>query len=62
MPGFAVPCVITDDIWHDVAREVNGLVFDRVRLIRHLPEGVKDSSLKSDLEAWRAEQIDERRA
>lgn len=62
MPGFAVPCVITDDIWHDVAREVNGLVFDRVRLIRHLPEGVKDSSLKSDLEAWRTEQIEERNA
>lgn len=60
--GFAVPCVITDDIWHDVAREVRGLVFDRVRLIRHLPQGVKDSGLKTDLETWRSEQIDEHRA
>lgn len=60
--GFAVPCVITDDIWHDVAREVKGLVFDRVRMMRHLPQGVKDTGLKNALETWRDEQIDEHRA
>jgi hypothetical protein len=62
MSGFAVPCVIDDNVWHDVAREVNGLVFDRVRLISHLSEGVQDSSLKAALEAWRDEQIGEHRA
>jgi len=62
IPGFAVPCVITDDIWHDVTREVKGLVFDRVRLIRHLPQGVSSPDLKSDLETWRGEQIEEHRA
>jgi hypothetical protein len=62
IPGFAVPCVITDDIWHDVAREVKGLVFDRVRVVRHLAQGVKNSSLKNDLETWRGEQIEEHRA
>ncbi len=60
--GFAVPCVITDDEWHDVAREVKGLVFDRVRMIRHLPHGVKDVGLKSALETWRNDQIEEHRA
>lgn len=60
--GFAVPCVISDDLWHDVAREVEGLVFDRVRLINHLLQGVQDRSLKAALQAWRAEQIEEHRA
>lgn len=62
IPGFAVPCVIGDDLWHDVAREVKGLVFDRVRLMSHLPHGVQDSSLKAALETWHAEQIEEHRA
>jgi hypothetical protein len=62
IPAFAVPCVIDADIWHDVAREVEGLVFDRVRLVSHLPKGVQDSSLKAALEVWRTEQIEEHRA
>jgi hypothetical protein len=62
MPGFAVPCVIGNDLWHDVAREVEGLVFDRVRLMSHLPQGVQDAGLKVALETWRAEQIEEHRA
>jgi len=60
--GFAVPCVIVDDLWHDVAREVEGLVFDRVRLVNHLPQGVQDANLQANLEAWLAEQIEEHRA
>ena len=55
--GFAVPCVIVDDLWHEVSREVDGLVFDRVRLMNHLPQGVRDNTLKAGLEAWIAEQI-----
>ena len=62
LPGFAVPCVIGPDLWHDVAREVKGLVFDRVRLMSHLPQGVQDGGLKSALETWRTEQIEEHRA
>jgi hypothetical protein len=62
MPGFAVPCVIGDDLWHDVAREVEGLVFDRVRLMSHLPQGVQDGGLRTALETWRTEQIEEHRA
>jgi hypothetical protein len=62
IPGFAVPCVIGADVWHDVAREVEGLVFDRVRLMSHLPQGVQGVGLKAALETWRTEQIDEHRA
>jgi hypothetical protein len=55
--GFAVPCVIDDELWHEVAREVEGLVFDRVRLVNLLPQGVQDGALKAELETWLAEQI-----
>jgi hypothetical protein len=59
MPAFAVACVIRDDMWHDVAREVEGLVFDRVRLINHLPQGVQNAELRGVLDQWRTEQIEE---
>lgn len=61
LAAFAVPCVIADDLWHDVAREVEGLVFDRVRLTNCLREGVKSEQLRSELAAWRNEQIEEHR-
>lgn len=57
--GFAVPCVITDDVWHDVAREVEGIVFDRVRLLNHLRQGVQDANLKAELMAWITDQTEE---
>jgi len=60
--GFVVPCVIHDSLWHDITREVMGLVFDRVRLVNHLTTGVKDNGLKLELETWVAEQIIEHKA
>ena len=62
IPGFAVPCVIDDDLWHDVNREVEGLVFDRVRLLNFLTDGVGDNGLREELEAWQAAQFEEHRA
>jgi len=62
MAGFAVPCVIDDDLWHDIAREVEGLVFDRIRLVNLLPKGVQDANLKGELGVWLNEQIEEHRA
>ena len=59
--GFAVPCVIGEADWHEVSREVEGLVFDRVRLLSHLAQGVQDNELKEKLGVWRAEQLDEHR-
>jgi hypothetical protein len=57
--GFVVPCVIDDRLWHEITREVRGLVFDRVRVVNHLTNGVQDNNLRTELEAWVAEQIDE---
>ena len=57
--GFAVACVVDDHAWHDVAREVGGLVFDRVRLLNSLPTGVADSTLRGELAAWVDEQVRE---
>ena len=48
--------------WHEVSREVEGLVFDRVRLLNHLRQGVHDDDLKQRLADWRTEQVDEHRA
>ncbi|WP_158615497.1 hypothetical protein [Acidipila sp. EB88] len=62
VPAFAVPCVILDDLWHDINREVEGLVFDRVRLINHLSVGVQEAELREALEEWRSEQAEEHRA
>lgn len=63
-PGvsFAVPCIIGDDIWHDIAREVRGILFDRIRLMNLLPSGVSDAALSTDLQVWTAEQRDEWKA
>ena len=62
VPAFAVPCVILDDLWHDINREVGGLVFDRVRLLNQLASGVQEVGLRGDLEEWRTEQAEEHRA
>jgi hypothetical protein len=62
MKAFAVPCVIGEDLWHDIAREVEGLIFDRVRIINHLTQGVHDADLRGALETWHTEQIQEHRA
>ena len=62
IPAFAVPVVIVDEVWHEVSREVEGLVFDRVRPVNQLPKGVHDQELTVLLQEWRAEQIEENRA
>ena len=59
MRAFAVPCVIGEDMWHDIAREVEGLVFDRIRIINQLSRGVQDAALRDALETWHASQVEE---
>ena len=61
IPALAVACIIDEELWHDVAREVEGLVFDRVRLVNYLTSGVQDDDLKNALTTWREERIDEHR-
>ena len=60
-PGlsFAVPCVIGDDLWHDIAREVRGILFDRIRLMNLLPTGASEPGLARELDVWTLEQRDE---
>ena len=62
MVGFVVPCVIEDRLWHDITREVCGLVFDRARVINYLLNGVQNVQLRTELEVWVAAQIDEHSA
>jgi len=57
--SFAVSCVIGDDLWHDIAREVDGIVFDRIRLLNLLPEGVSDTGLGGEMLTWTLDQREE---
>lgn len=54
--SFAVPRVIPDDLWHDISEEA-GVLFDRIRLANLLPNGVSDPELRSAIETWIAEEI-----
>ena len=49
--GFSVPVVISDDHWHDISKECGGVLFDRVRLVNLLPDGVQDEGLAA---RWRS--------
>ncbi len=56
LQGFAVPQVITDDLWHEISRE-SGILFDRIRIVNLLPDGVQDADLRNDIEKWIKEEI-----
>lgn len=49
--AFFVPCIIEDDLWHDISREA-GILFDRIRIINLLPSGISDASLNQELCEW----------
>lgn len=59
VPAFSVPCVIEDDLWHDICREVEGLVFDRIRIVNCLSNGLQDSVLKKEIISWLKTQFEE---
>jgi hypothetical protein len=54
--AFAVPCVINERDWHDHSRD-KGIIFDRIRLMNLLGEGIDDNDLNDALEAWVQTQI-----
>jgi hypothetical protein len=56
--SFAVPRVIPEDLWHDISEEA-GILFDRIRLINLLPNGVSDAELRTALQTWVAEEIED---
>lgn len=52
LPAFSVPCIIDDDLWHDVCKEVEGLVFDRIRIVNALSAGVSNIGLNDEINQW----------
>lgn len=52
VPAFSVPCIIEDTLWHDICKEVGGLVFDRIRIVNCLADGLGDLSLKEEVVSW----------
>lgn len=59
--AIVVPRVISADLWHDISRE-GGVVFDRIRIVNLLPDGVSEADLKDAIETWISDQIKESRA
>ena len=56
--AFFVPCIIPDSLWHDISREA-GILFDRVRIINFLPNGITDPQLSAELSRWAEGQLTE---
>lgn len=56
--AFFVPCIIPDDSWHDISREA-GILFDRIRIINLLPNGITDPVLSNELREWTEMQLAE---
>ncbi|MFI5057035.1 MAG: hypothetical protein ACHQLQ_02530 [Candidatus Acidiferrales bacterium] len=62
LQGFAVPCVIPPELWHDISRESGGILFDRIRIVNLLPDGVQDEELSVEIGTWVAQELQESRA
>jgi len=56
VPGIAVPCIVPQKKWKDVARDA-GLVLDRIRIYNILSQGKNDIELDKEMRAWCAFQI-----
>lgn len=56
--AFSVPSIIPDDLWHDVSREA-GILFDRIRILNLLSEGIQDVQLRDDLRNWTTDKLSE---
>lgn len=54
--AFAVPCIVNDYEWHDVSVD-KGILFDRVRIVNALSDGIRDSGFKQELSAWVEQQL-----
>jgi hypothetical protein len=60
--GFAVPCVIPAELWHDISSESEGILFDRIRIVNLVPGGVEDQELNGHLAEWVALELADSRA
>jgi len=57
LQGFAVPGVISSDLWHDISRESGGILFDRIRIVNLLPDGLQDEELIREIGEWVAREL-----
>ena len=60
--GFAVPRVIASEIWHDISRECEGILFDRIRIMNLLPNGVEDGGFAAQMQEWADSELEQARA
>lgn len=49
--GFAVPCVITERDWHEASND-KGILFDRIRIMNLVKDGIEDNELRAEIDAW----------
>ncbi len=49
--AFAVPRVVNDYEWHEASVD-KGILFDRVRIVNLLSDGVQDMAFRQELNAW----------
>jgi len=56
--AFFVPCIIPDNLWHETSREA-GILFDRIRIMNSLPNGITDPQLRGELTAWTQQKLPE---
>jgi hypothetical protein len=54
--AFAVPCIVNDHEWHDTSVD-KGILFDRVRIVNALSDGVQDMSFRQELSTWVEERL-----
>lgn len=61
LTGFAVPRIIPREQWHDISRDAQGILFDRIRIVNSLPNGIQDGGLRAEIEAWVTQEIEDAR-
>lgn len=49
--AYAVPCVVDERDWHDESK-IKGIIFDRIRIINLLSEGIRELKLRNDIDSW----------
>lgn len=54
--AYAVPCVVTERDWHEQSRE-KGILFDRIRILNLLSDGLTDETLLGELDTWVQDQL-----
>ena len=54
--AFAVPCVVDERDWHEMSKD-KGILFDRVRILNLLSDGIGDQILDNELHSWVTNQL-----